>query len=239
MRPAYGLLLVFTLFVSLVDSIPLPVNVQRLAWICEPSYYALRVLRNGGLLLAFGLIILFSGSVAIDKKSGVIELLKASSLRKMEYITGKILGGFLSTLFAYITFLFACMLTYLIFLPEATISSSLSAGIQSFLVVAVPVSFFTSAVGICLPILLDIRLMYMLTALLFLLNIFHIGSASEQAPYLLLSGDLIKLVWQHPEFQFDNAIAVIRNLLFIICGGALPAVIVLSKNGYWREKWKG
>ena len=237
-KAAYGLLLAFTLCISLLDSAPVPANLQRLAWISEPSYYATRVLTGGGILLAFGLIFLFSGRIAIDQKSGVIELFKASSLQKAEYMAGKILGGFLSALCAYFIFLAACMSVYLLFLPEASVAACLSAGIRSFLAVAAPASFFISAVGICLPLLLDIRWTYVLTALLLLANIFHIESAAAEAPYLLLSGDLTKLVWQHPRFPFDNNIAIVMNLLFLLCGGAFPAGIVFAKNSYWREKWK-
>lgn len=90
----WGILLVATTL-SLLDNFPSAGNLARLEFLNEPAYFVYRIVSLDSLVLLFGLMFLLAGRIPIDTKTGMKSLLMSSTLRKWQYVLGKLLGGFL------------------------------------------------------------------------------------------------------------------------------------------------
>ena len=86
---------------------------------------------------------------------------------------------------------------------------------KSNLCFLVPVSLFVSFCSIALPGMMDIRLFYILAAILFGFNATYVGSAEAMPFYLITSGDLVRLIWVHPRWPFVDMGSVIANGFFL------------------------
>lgn len=107
---------------------------------------------------------------------------------------------------------------------------------KALLVSALPVSFFISLCSLTLANLMDIRLFYLLAAILFLINASTVGSAESMPFYLITSGDLVKLIWVHPKWPRLYPAGILANLLFLAGGGLACAGALGIGHRPWRTE---
>lgn len=235
MRIATWGVFVVTLVFSLLDDFPSGGNLCRLEFLTDPVYFVYRTMSLGGLPIAFGLMILLSNRFSIDCKTGVKSLVMAGPITKAQYIFGKLLGGFCYTITVFSLFLTVNALAYYVAAPfQVSIGNILTAIAKTILICVLPVSVFISFLSVSLPACMDVRLFYAIAAVLFLVNASTTGSAEPMPFYCITSGDLMKLIWQHPRFPFVNAGSIQANLVFLIGSGLLSVLPLLAKRRFWR-----
>ncbi len=232
----WGVLLA-SIVITLLDSFPSASNLARLEFLPEPSYFIGRIMSLNGLILIFGLMFLLSNRFPIDTTTGVKSLLMSAPIQKGQYVGGKLLAGFLYTLTIALLFIVLNTAIYALFNPvKSSIADYLIPLGKIFVISVLPVSFFTSFCAVALPAVLDIRLFYFAISGVFIINATVVGSAEQMPFYLITSGDLMKLIWQHPKFPFVNAGSMAANLLFILGCGFFSWTLLLCKRKFWRAE---
>ncbi|MDE5891592.1 MAG: hypothetical protein K2H45_01580, partial [Acetatifactor sp.] len=172
------------------------------------------------LILVFGLLFLLSGRFPADRKYGLHALFITFPMQKRHYLSGKLLGGWLYTLTMLCLFLGVNFLVYTLAAPFELDAANCSASFAKALWVSVlPVSLFIGLCSTALADLLDIRIFYLLAAILFLVNATTISSALPMPFYLITSGDLVKLIWIHPKYPQISPSSVLANCLFLVGSG--------------------
>lgn len=232
----WGVLLAAT-GVALLDNFPSATNLARLEFLIQPAYFIYRTMCQDGLILAFGLLFLLSNRFPLDKKTGVKSIIMASPINKGQYIFGKLLGGFLYTFTMLCIFLMMNTATYYVALPfEIGIMECVAPLLKTIFISALPVSLFVSFCSVALPALMDIRLFYLLSAVLFGVNASTVNAAEAMPFYLITSGDLIRLIWVHPRWSEIIMSSVQANLLFLLGGGVISCVLLCLKHKFWRSE---
>lgn len=236
-RPAtWGVLLAVTIF-SLLDNFPSAKNLARLEFLNEPAYFIYRTMSFDGLILMFGLMFLMAERFPIDNKTGMKPLLLSHALQKWQYVSGKLLGGFLYAFSALCIFLALNTAVYSAAAPfEISLPACMVPLAKAILVSALPVSLFVAFCSVALPGIIDIRLFYLLSAILFGINAANVGSANAAPVYLITSGDLIRLVWSHPKWPFIDAGSIWANWAFLIGNGLFFGSLLFLKHRIWRSK---
>ncbi len=236
-RPAaWGILLVAAA-IALLDNFPSGRNLARLEFLKQPAYFIYRTMSYDVLIVAFGLMFLMSGRFSLDYKTGVKTLIMASPVRKGQYLLGKLLGGLLYTFSLICIFLMLNMIVYYCAAPfEISITDCVVPLLKALAVSALPVSFFISFCSIAIPALIDIRLFYLLAAVLFIFNASFVGTAESMPCYLITSGDLIRLVWVHPKWSQADIRSIMSNLMFLLGCGLISCGLLLTKRGFWRSE---
>ncbi len=102
---------------SLLDNFPSAGNLARLEFLNDPAYFVYRVMSLDSLVLLFGLMFLLAGRIPLDRKNGMTPVLMASRLKKWQYVSGKLLGGFLYVYAMVCIFLLADTVIYFIASP--------------------------------------------------------------------------------------------------------------------------
>lgn len=223
--------------ISLWDNYPTARNLTRLEFLCQPAYFLYRTVSLDSLLLAFGLLFLLSGRFPADRKYGMHQLIMTLPLQKRHYLLGKLLGGWLYALTLLSLFPCVCLLFYWLGAPFEPDAADCAVSLAKALLVSVlPVSFFISCCSTALADLLDIRLFYLLAAILFLVNATTVGSALPMPFYLITSGDLAKLIWRHPDFSQLPPASLLANLLFLTGGGLVCAGLLGLGHRPWRAE---
>lgn len=235
-RTTWGLLIVATA-IALIDSYPSAKNLVRLEFLVNPTYFIYRTMSIEGLVLVFGLMFLLSNRILLDQKTGVKSLMMASSITKGQYVFGKLLGGFLFTFTMLALFLTLNTVIYFVAVSaDISIVDCLILLIKTLVICGLPVSLFISFLSVALSAVMDMRLFYLLASVLFILNAASVSSAEQMPFYLITSGDLIKLIWQHPRVPFTNAGSVQANLIFLVGCGLVAWVLLLIKPKFWRAE---
>lgn len=234
-RPASWGVLMAAVAVALLDSLPVSANLARLDLLVHPEYFSYRIFSVDGLVLVVGLAVLLSGRLAADERSGTKALLMAAPLGKGEYLLGKLASGVLFCLAMTGLYAGLCMAAYAAFIPAgADLASCLQAAARSFAFLGVPVSFFVGACATALPAVVGTRVFYLAFLALVLLSTVTVGSADAMPFYLIASGDLAKLVWQHPDFPFQDAASVAANLAFLVGTGVAATALACLDPRFWR-----
>ena len=191
----------------------------------QPSYLIYRTMSLDGLILIFGLLFLVSSRIHMDKRLGMKNLFMAMPIRKGQYVAGKLLGGILFTFSVITIFLSLNMAIYIFCTPsKLPLIEYILPLLKTVVICGLPISCFIGCCAVLLPALMDIRLFYLLFSVVFIINAMAVGSDNEMPFYLITSGDLLKLIWQHPKFVFDNFSSVLANLSFLLgCGLWQPA----------------
>lgn len=224
-----------TIIFSLLDDFPSAANLYRLEFLTDPVYFVYRTMSLGGLPLAFGLMILLSNRFPIDCKTGVKSLIMAGPATKAQYIFGKLIGGFCYAVTVFSLFLAANALVYYMTAPfQVSIGNFLTAIVKTIVLCVLPVSVFVGFLSVSLPVWTDVRLFYAMAAVLFFINASTPVSAEPMPFYCITSGDLIKLIWQHPQFPFVNAGSIQANLVFLTGSGGVSMLLLLVKKRFWR-----
>lgn len=232
----WGVLLTATI-ITLLDNFPSSSNLVRLEFLWRPDYFIYRTMSLDGLILILGLMFLLSNRFPVDNKTGVKSLFMAAPVGKGNYVGGKLLASFLYTLTIIVIFLTFNLMVYSVFSPaRANIAEYVVPLAKTILFSAIPVSFFISFCAVALPAIMDIRLFYFAISIMFILNAISVGSADKMPFYLITSGDLIKLIWQHPKYPFNDISSMMANLLFLVGWGFLSWVLLLCKWKFWRAE---
>lgn len=232
----WGVFLAATI-VTMLDSFPSAANLARLEFLVQPNYFLYRTMSLCGLILVFGIMFLQSNRFAVDNQTGVKPLFMSAPIRKAQYIAGKLFGSFLYTTTIIIMFLALNVTVYAIFIPvKAGVIEYIMPLAKTIFFIGIPVSFFISFCAVALPAIMDIRLFYFVISVVFILNATTVGSAEAMPFYLITSGDLIKLVWQHPKYPFSDVGSMIANLCFLLGCGLLSWVLLLCKRKFWRAE---
>lgn len=232
----WGLLLVATA-IALFDNFPSESNLARLEFLEQPVYFIYRTMSLDALIVVFGLMFLMSNRLSLDNKTGVKTLMMASTVRKGQYLLGKLLGGLLYTFSLICIFLMLNTIVYYCAVPfEINITDCVVPLLKTLAVSALPVSVFISFCSIAIPALIDIRLFYLLAAVLFVFNASFVGTAEAMPFYLITSGDLIRLIWVHPKWSQVDLGSVISNLMFLLGCGLISWVLILVKQRFWRSE---
>lgn len=232
----WGVLLVATA-IALLDNFPSESNLARLEFLNQPSYFIYRTMSLDALIVVFGLMFLMSNRLSIDNKTGVKNLMMASTIRKGQYLCGKLLGGLLYTFSMICIFLMLNTAIYYCATPfEISITDCVVPLLKTLIVSVLPISVFISFCSIAIPALIDIRLFYLLAAFLFVFNASFVGTAEAMPCYLITSGDLIRLIWLHPKWSQVNMGSVISNLMFLLGCGLISWILLLVKRRFWRSE---
>lgn len=224
------LVLAFALAMSLLDNFPSIENMKRLEFLTEQGYVVRRLLAQEGVLILFGLMFFISDRVRGDKKRGVMELFMASPLAKRQYILGKIFGNYSLALLILLLHLLVNALVHLIFNPGVFTFAPYIAG---FFAMAVPAGFFVTAYAVALPVIMDIRLFYIVFSVYFIINIGIITALPNSI--FLFQPDLLKLLFKFRFFEAIDLVKLLWNLLFLIGGGMLAILLLRLNKRFWRE----
>lgn len=221
--------------VSLLDDFPSAGNLHRLEFLPDPVYFASRTMSQHGLLLAFGLMVLLSNRFSADQKTGVKALIMASPVTRSQYILGKNFAGFVYAVTVFSLFLALNAVIYCLSAPfQVSIGTLVTAVVKTIIICVLPVSAFVGFLAVSLPGLIDVRLFYALTAILFIASESTVGTAEAMPFYCITSGDLVKLIWHHPKWEFIDGGSVLANLAFLLGSGLLPTLLLLAKRSFWR-----
>lgn len=235
-RPAVWVVFGAAVLLCQLDSFPSAVNLARLEFLPQPAYFISRIMSFDVLVLLFGLMFLLAGRLSVDERTGVESLFMAAPLKKSQYAAGKLVGGFLFTFLMLCAFLWFNMAVYFAAAPfSLSVSACVFPLVKACLVCGLPASLFVGFVSVALPGVMDVRLFYMLGAVLFGVNAANVGSAEAMPFYLITSGDLVRLIWRHPRWPFVNWNSVLANVFFLTGTAAAAAVLLLIKRDLWRK----
>lgn len=225
------------LLLSLPDSFPSAVNLARLEFLSQPAYFIFRTIGLDGLIMAFGLMFLSSNRFPVDEKTGVKPLMMASPVRKGQYIAGKLAAAFLYTLTMMCLFLFINVSAYYAAVPiTVPFAGYIVPVCRAIITSVIPISIFVSFTAVVFPVLMDIRLFYLLAGILFVFNASHVNSADASPFYLITSGDLLRLIWVHPKYPQIDYASVWANLIFLLVCGFGSWILLIMKRKFWRAE---
>ena len=236
-RIAGWIVLLFVLVSSMMDCLPTASNLARIEFLGDIQYYVRRIFSFDGLILLFGILFLTAGRLVDDRTSYRRDLFMTSPIGKASYIAGKLLGNLLFALTLMYSLLVISLCGFAVF-SETSISlwSYFGAIINVSLCIILPATFFVVASSVMLPEVMDIRLVYLLYSILFLVNAFSTDAAEARPFYIFTQGDLAKLIWQHPKNMEIYVGSVCLNLLFMLGIGAFAIAFVAVKQRFWRSE---
>lgn len=236
-RPAtWGVLLAATVF-ALLDNYPSAGNLTRLEFLNDPAYFVYRTMSLNGFVLLFGLMFLLAERFPMDNKTGMKLLLMSHALQKWQYILGKLSGGFLYTFSILCIFLALNTAVYFLAAPfPIPLPACTLPLVKVIIISAFPVSLFVSLCSVALPGMIDIRLFYLLAAILFGVNACYVGSANAAPFYMITSGDLIRLIWVNPKWSFHDTGSILANGAFLMGSGLIIGSSLFLKHRFWRSE---
>ena len=233
---AWGVLLAATVF-ALLDNYPSAGNLARLEFLNDPAYFVYRTMSLNGFVLMFGLMFLLAERFPLDTKTGMKLLLMSHALQKRQYLLGKLLGGFLYTFSILCIFLALNTAVYFVAAPfPVPLPACTLPLVKAILVSAFPASLFVSLCSVALPGMMDIRLFYLLAAILFVLNAAYVDSANAAPFYMITSGDLIRLIWVHPKWAFHDTGSILANGAFLAGSGLIFGSLLFLRRRFWRSE---
>lgn len=232
----WGVLLAVTVF-TLLDNYPSAHNLARLEFLDEPAYFIYRTMRLNGFVLMFGLMFLLADRFPLDHNTGMKLLLMSHALQKWQYILGKLLGGFLYTFSTLCIFLILNMAVYFVAAPfPIPLLACTLLLVKAIIVSALPVSMFVSFCSVALPGMIDLRLFYLIAALLFVVNAAHVDSANPAPFYMMTSGDLNRLIWANPQWAFHDTGSIFANGAFLMGSGLIFGSLLFLRHRFWRPE---
>lgn len=236
-RIAPWVFLIFVAVVSMMDCLPIASNRARLEFLWNIKYYVWRVFAFDGLILLFVILFLTAGRLVDDRKSRRRDLFMAAPVGKASYIAGKLLGNFLFALTLMYSLLAISLFGFAITSPtEPALADYIGAIFSVSVYTIVPATFFVVTSSVMLPELVDIRLVYLLYSILFLVNAFSTHTSEAMPFYILTQGDLARAIWQHPRFPEIHVESARLNLMFMLGVGVLAIILVATKRRFWRTE---
>ena len=236
-RIAGWIVLLFVAVTAMVDCLPVAANLRRLEFLGDIRYYVRRVFSFDGLALLFGILFLTAGRLVDDRKSGRRDLFMAAPIGKASYIIGKLLGNFIFALTLMYSLLVLSLCGFAIFAPAGTSLVDYIDAIFSVSIYTIfPATFFVVASSVMLPEIADIRLVYLVYSILFLVNAISPDTAEARPFYIFIQGDLAKMIWRHPKYPEVYLESACLNLLFMLGVGALAILLVAAQKRFWRAE---
>lgn len=236
-RIAGWIVLLFVMVSSMMDCLPVASNLARIEFLGDIFYYVRRVFSFDGLILLFGIFFLTAGRMVDDRKTRRRDLFMTAPIGKSNYIGGKFLGSFLFALTLMYELLIFSLAGFIWFSPSSvTIGEYASAIFSVSFCVILPATFFVVASSVMLPELVDIRLVYLVYSVLFLINAFTTDQAEPIPFFIFTQGDLAKLIWQHPRYLELHVGSACLNLAFMLGIGILAIILVAVKRRFWRAE---
>lgn len=236
-RIAGWIVLLFVLASSMMDCLPVVANLTRIEFLGDIHYYVRRVFSFDGLILLFGILFLTAGRMVDDRKTHCRDLFMTAPIGKASYIGGKFLGNFLFALTLMYVLLIFSLAGFIWFgSSNVTIGEYASVIFSVSFCVILPATFFVVASSVMLPELVDIRLVYLVYSVLFLVNAFTTDQAGPIPFYIFTQGDLAKLIWQHPRYLELYMGSACLNLAFMLGIGILSIMLVAVKRRFWRAE---
>lgn len=231
----WGVLLAVTA-IALADNLPTAANLSRLEFLPYPAYFICRTMSQYGLLMAFGLLFMLSERFPLDDKTGVKALFLTGPVDRMQYVFGKLLGGFFCMFTLLSIFLVLNLSAYCVAAPFPIAAADCIEPLFKTIIVSVlPVSIFVGFCSVALPAVINIRLFYLLTSVLFVFNAAATGNAEARPFYLITSGDLSRLIWVNPNWTEIDVGSVLANLSFLAGGGFASCLLPFLSRRLWRE----
>jgi len=228
----FWLLLALALTVSILDCFPSASNMARLDnQLTDHGYVVTRVIKDSLVLMLFGFVFLVSNRIRRDKSLGVAELYMASPISKAQYVFGKIAANLLIALLLSAVLIFGNGAVQLVF---GTSSFDIMPYIIGFIAVAVPACIFTVCFSTAMPVITDIRLVYVAMVAYFLLNMIIVPDGTK-LPFYLLASEPMKLFNPLLGLGIRTGALMVLNWLFLIGSGAASVVLLLCTRRYWRE----
>lgn len=223
----------FAVAAALWDNFPSEANMNRLDFLTDQGYVVSRLLSHEGVLLLFGLMFMLSDRIRGDKKKGTMELFMASPLSKFQYIWGKFLGNYAALLLVMASYLTVHAVVQCFYNPGPFTILPYAVG---FLAMCVPACFIVSACSVALPVVVDIRLFYVVFSVYFLMNSDFIYTENSILRSLyLFQSDMLKLVYTYESFETIMAQKLLWNLAFLLCVGLGSMLLLQGSKRYWRE----
>lgn len=232
-RPAvWGILLAASLL-SMLDNFPSGQNLARLEFLSDPAYFVYRIMSLDTLILMFGLAFLLSGRFPLDEKNGMRDLILTSPVKRNQYIWGKLIAGVLCTWTVLCLFLLFNTAVYAAAAPFSVHPEECAVPlIKAAVCCGIPVSLFVGLHSTALPAIINLRLFYVLAAVLFGFNAVYVGHAESMPFCLITSGDLVRLIWVHPKWPFTDPDSVLANAFFLIGTGLLSGAVLSAGNRF-------
>lgn len=236
-RIAGWIILLFVLASSMMDCLPVASNLARIEFLGDIHYYVRRVFSFDGLILLFGILFLTAGRMVDDRKTHRRDLFMTAPIGKCSYISGKFVGNFLYALTLMYALLLISLASFILLSPSAVpIGEYASAIFSVSFCIILPATFFVVASSVMLPELVDIRLVYLVYSVVFLVNAFSTDQAESAPFYIFTQGDLAKLIWQHPKYLEIHVGSACLNLAFMLGIGVLVIILVAVKRRFWRTE---
>ena len=227
----FWIVLLFCLVLVLLDSFPSQANILRLDHQLSSSGYIVTRMIRICLLILFGYMFLVSSRIRRDKKTGASDLLMATKLKKKNYIFGKIFANYCLVLLMMAIYFAINIFIHLLFNPDPI---NIIPFIIGFCIQIIPISFFVVACSVAIPVLIEIRLFYIIFSALFIFNVMSTPD-TRKLPFYLLIGEPIKLVNSNIGFGIRSTALIFYNLLFLIGIGAISIALLMLKKNFWRE----
>lgn len=228
------LVFAFSMAIALLDDFPSATNVKRLAELPKQGYVVYRLIGQPGIILLFGLTFLLSNRICGDWKSGALELFTTTSIQKSQYLAGKVLGNLGYLLCMTGLFLAVNGVIQAIFTPGQFTVIPYFIGL---IAVILPACFFLTMCSLAIPVLLDIRLFYIIFAAYFMANLIIVPEkgVSDLPFWFLLTGGLSRFVYRFNlnTLDFGN---ITVNLAFLLGIGIFAFVLLTAKRSYWRAE---
>ena len=216
-----------------LDSFPTAANMARLDGQIENSGYIVsRLLLYPVVYMMFGFVFMAANRIRRDKKIGISELHMTSPLTKGRYIAGKFAANLYVVLTVVVVFFAINALIQRIFNPAPFDALPYLIG---FISVAVPMAVFTIGCSVSLPVLTDIRFVYVLMTGYFFLNV-AIVPDSRAIPFYLLAGEPLKLINPYLGFGQKSGALMVYNWTFMLGIGLFAVLLLLCGKRYWRER---
>ncbi len=227
----FWVILLVTLVIGGLDSFPTAQNMIRLDNQLQNSGYVVSRLLTDVILMMFGFVFMTANRIGRDNKLGVSELHMASPLTKGQYVTGKLIAN-LSVVLVIVVIYFVVNALVHLFLNPAPLD--LNPYFIGFISVALPMAVFTIGCAVSLPVLTDIRFVYILMAGYFFLNV-TIVPDSRWLPFYMLTGEPLKLFNPYLGFGYQSIALMVCNWGFLFGTGLLSFLLLLCGKRYWRE----
>lgn len=228
----FWVILVFSLIIGGLDSFPTAANMERLDNQLQNSGYVVsRLFSYVVVLMMFGFVFLTANRIRYDKKLGISELYMTFPLAKRQYVAGKFIANLLVVLAVTGVFFIINAFVHLVFNPAPFDVFPYFIG---FICVAIPMAVFTTGCAISLPVLTDIRFVYVLMAEYFFLNVIIVPD-SRWFPFYLMAGEPLKLINPYLGYGYRSAALMVFNCLFLLGTGLLSLLFPLCSRKYWRE----
>ncbi|WP_055666674.1 ABC transporter permease [Desnuesiella massiliensis] len=231
-KVGFWLILIIATALALIDNFPSAANLNRLPQLIKQGYVVSRLLPQPGVILLFGFVFLIANQICGDVKKGIDEIFMVKPLSRSQYVFGKFFGNFIFVILLFVIYLAINGFAQAVWTPGNFVVYPY---IIAFICVIIPASIFVVGCSLAFPILIDIRFFYALFSTYFMWNLIITPDGDKLPFYLLLSGDLTKLLYNYGLAE-PSSFKILFNAAFLVITGILSLLLLLPLGRFWREK---